>query len=72
MWLVYDIKYKVNKKKKLPSQFVVDLKKFSWHDKIPVGLGNLNSKLYRAIKEITGCEATSCKADVIKYKIVAY
>lgn len=60
-WKLYDICYKNNKQG--PTEVIVDLDGFSWSKDIPVGLGNLNSKVYKAIKEVTGLEIDSCKAD---------
>ncbi|NBP16683.1 hypothetical protein EBU95_20225 [bacterium] len=56
----YDIKYECDDKN-LPSELIIDLERFQWCDEVPVGLGNLNYKARRAIKEITGCYPISCK-----------
>ena len=61
-WRLYDIVYKHNKQG--PSEIIVNLDEFVWSNDIPVGMGNLNSKAYKAIKEVTGCEMHSCKVEV--------
>ena len=70
LWRLYDIKYDSNRTD-LPTEIIVDLNKFPWFNDIPVGLGNLNCKASRAIKEITGCNSLSCKAEVLRKNIVA-
>lgn len=67
---IIDILYK-EPDEKLPKSLKIDLDKFIWAKDIPVGFGNLNSKVFRAIKEITGCEAVSCKLSPSSYKPVA-
>ncbi len=62
---MYDIKYK---DKESVKEIYVDLEGFKWSKSIARGFGNLNSKAFKAIKEITGCEPTSCKLGKI-YKI---
>ena len=57
---VCEIKYK-NNNKDLPSELVIDFNNYEWVKNIPIGPINLNTKVYRAIKEITGEEAYSCK-----------
>lgn len=61
----YDIKYE-SSRKDLPTELIIDLERFSWCKDVPVGFGNLNSKVRRAIKEITGCYPTSCKLGKIE------
>ena len=61
-WKLYDIVYKENKSG--PTEIIVDLDGFSWSEDVHIGLGNLNSKAYKAIKEVTGLEMYSCKAEV--------
>lgn len=62
-WKLYDIRYRENQSG--PSEIVIDLDSFSWSKDIPVGFGNLNSKVYKAVKEVTGLEIDVCKVDVI-------
>jgi hypothetical protein len=57
---IYNIIYK-EPKSSLPSEIVVDLNKYS----ADVGFGNLNSKAYQAIKDVTGFEAEFCKVEMI-------
>ncbi len=56
---VKDIRY-YGSNKDLPKRLTLDISKYS---DIPVGFGNLNCKVYRAIKEKTGREAISCRLD---------
>lgn len=63
MWHIYDIHYDCQKQD-LPSEIIVDLNKFDWSD-VDEGVGNLNHKVYKTIKLITGCNATSCKVKTI-------
>ncbi len=65
MWHFYDIEYEQDVPG-LPSELTVDLEQFRWSNDIPLGLGNLNSKARRAIKEITGCYPKSCKLNNIE------
>ena len=60
-WRLHDIVYRDNKSG--PAEIVADLDIYS--AQIDVGLGNLNSKAYKAIKETTGLEMYSCKAEVV-------
>jgi len=62
MWKLYDIVYKDNKSG--PGEVIIDLDGFEWSKEIPIGFGNLNSKTYKAMKEVTGLEIESCKVDV--------
>ena len=64
-WRIYDIKYD-SARTDLPTEIEVETDKFDWFNSIPTGLGNLNSKLSRIIKEITGCQSTVCKVKTIK------
>ena len=57
---IYNIKYK-EPNSSLPVEIVVDLNKYS----ADVGFGNMNSKAYKAIKDITGFEAESCNVGMI-------
>jgi hypothetical protein len=59
---VKDIKY-YGEDKDLPSALILDISKY---EHIPKGFGNLNCKVYRAIKEMTGREAKSCRLDTGK------
>ena len=52
MWKLYDIVYKENNTG--PGEIIIDLDGFEWSKDIPIGFGNLNSKTYKAIKEVTG------------------
>ena len=70
LWRLYDIQYE-SPRGDLPTEIFVDLRKFSWFDEIPVGLGNLNSKVGRAVKDITGCNSLSCKVDIVRKNTVA-
>jgi hypothetical protein len=60
---IYNIVYKPNGilDGALPKEIVVDLNKYS----ADVGFGNLNSKAYQAIKDVTGFEAEFCKVEMI-------
>ena len=60
-WRLYNIVYK--NKGQGPGEIIVDLDEFSWSSSIPIGFGNLNSKTYKAVKEITGLEIDSCCVD---------
>lgn len=62
-WRLYDIKYK-DFRVNAPSEIIVNLDGYTWSSSIHKGLGNLNSKTYKAILEETGYESTSCKVDV--------
>jgi len=44
----------------------IDLEQFSWYSTIKPGMGFLNHAACRAISELTGCIAMSCKAALIK------
>lgn len=57
---VKDIKY-YGSDKDLPKKLTLDISKYN---DIPKGFGNLNCKVYRAIKEMTGREAISCRIDI--------
>ena len=57
---IYDIKYKIPNDT-LPIEIIVDLNRYY----ADVGFGNMNSKAYQAIKDITGHEADSCKVRMI-------
>lgn len=65
LWRLYDIDYEV-KRGDLPTEIIVNLDKFPWINDIDVGFGNLNCKVHRAIKEITGCNSLSCKVEPLK------
>jgi len=65
MWRIYDIVYETPRGD-LPTEIHVDISKFEWFDDIPVGFGNLNSKLGRIIKEVTGSASHSCKYESLK------
>jgi hypothetical protein len=58
--VLYDIVYEEDRDD-LPTRIEVDFEQFPWFHKIDVGFGNLNCKAYLAIKEVTGCNAISCK-----------
>jgi hypothetical protein len=62
MWKLYNIEYESDKG---PDSLLVDLDGYSWSSSIPVGPHNLNHKAFRAIKELTGCDAITCKFDTI-------
>jgi hypothetical protein len=57
---IYDIKYKIANDI-LPIKLIVDLSRYY----TDVGFGNINSKAYQAVKDITGHEAESCKVIMI-------
>ena len=57
---IYNIKYKTENNS-LPTEIIIDLNKYI----ADVGFGNMNSKAYQAIKDITGYEAESCKVEMI-------
>lgn len=65
MWRIYDIEYETPRED-LPSEIHVETNKFEWFNDIPIGLGNLNSKLGRIIKEVTGSKSISCKYESLK------
>ena len=48
-----------------PSELFIDLEQFDWVKDIPVGPFNLNTKVYKAVKEVTGKEIESCNWDSI-------
>jgi len=60
-WRLYDIVYKNGGQG--PAEITADLSVYN--DQVDVGLGNLNSKAYKAIKETTGLEMHSCKVDMV-------
>jgi len=62
-WRLYDIKYK--EPSSAPTDITLDLDGFPWSSSVSVGPHNLNYKAFRAIKEVTGCDAITCKFDVI-------
>lgn len=62
-WKFYDIKYRDNKFG--PTEIIINLDEFVWSSSIPVGPMNLNTKAYKAIKEVTGLELSSCKVEMI-------
>jgi len=64
MQRLYDIQYESGKTD-LPAELTVDLEQFTWCKDISKGMGNLNNKIKRAIKEITSCYPTSCKIEEI-------
>jgi len=61
MWKLYDIRYRDNKHG--PGEIVLNLDGFEWSKDIAVGPFHLNTKAYKAIKEVTGLELDSCKVD---------
>ena len=63
MCRIYSIVYKHNGilDGALPKEILVDLNKFS----ADVGFGDMNSKAYQTIKNITGFEAEYCKVEII-------
>lgn len=68
LWRLYDIKYESGRGD-LPTEIHVDLndyERFPWMKDVEIGMMHLNFKAFRAIKEITGCTATTCKVDMIK------
>lgn len=62
-WILYDIRYRNNKHG--PGELILDLDGYSWSSSISVGFFNLNTKVYKAVKEVTGLEIDTCKVDVI-------
>lgn len=62
-WILYDIRYRDGKSG--PAEFILDLDGFEWSSKMPVGFGNLNSKVYKAVKEVSGLDIDTCKVNVI-------
>lgn len=60
---LYNIKYHNNSPG--PEELVIDLDQFEWSNSVPVGPMNLNFKVYRAIREITGYDASTCQFDTI-------
>ncbi|NBW58676.1 hypothetical protein EBR43_13050 [bacterium] len=65
MQRLYDIQYESGKTD-LPAELTVDLEQFIWSIDISKGMGNLNNKIKRVIKEITSCYPTSCKIEEIQ------
>jgi len=59
---IYNIVYKPNGilNGVLPTEITIDINKYS----ADVGFGNLNSKVYQAIKNIIGYEAESCRVEM--------
>lgn len=62
-WKIYSIVYEGSKSG--PSEVIVNFDDYEWSKDIPVGPFNLNTKIAKAIKEVTGLDIRSCKADVI-------
>jgi len=62
-WKFYDIIYRDSKSG--PSEIILNLDEYAWSSTIPVGPMNLNTKAYKAIKEVTGLELSSCKVEMI-------
>jgi len=62
-WILYDVRYRDNKNG--PNELILDLDGYPWSSSIPVGFFNLNTKAYKAVKEVTGLEIDTCKVDVI-------
>jgi len=62
-WILYDVRYKDDKPG--PRELILDLEGFSWSSSVPVGFFNLNTKAYKAVKEVTGLEIDTCKVNVI-------
>jgi hypothetical protein len=60
---IYNIVYKPNGilDGVLPKEIVVDLNKYS----ADVGFGNMNHKAYKAIKDMIGFEAESCRVQML-------
>ena len=72
MWRLYDIRYE-QYRGDLPTEIHVDLddtQRFPWMKEVEVGPMNLNFKAFRAIKEITGSTATTCKVEMLKRNIL--
>jgi len=63
LWRIYDIEYEISRQD-LPVEIIVDLDKFNYE--VEPGMGNLNHKVYRAIRDITGCKALNCKVQAHK------
>jgi len=55
-----DIKYKEGNG---PKELILDLDSFKCNKNVPVGPFNLNTKVGRAIKQVTGLDSVSCKFD---------
>lgn len=62
-WRLYDIQYRNGKTG--PAEFTLDLDSFEWSKDIPVGPFNLNTKVYKAIKEVSGLEMDTCKVEMV-------
>lgn len=60
-WRLYNIKYRDNKFG--PAELILGLDDYEWSKDIPVGPFNLNTKVYKAVKEATGLEIDSCCVD---------
>lgn len=58
---LFDIKYKDGKIG--PFEIVLNLDSFECNKNIPVGPHHLNTKVAKAIKEVTGLEVVSCRFD---------
>lgn len=62
-WKIYNIVYERGGCG--PSEVVVSFDDYEWSNSIPVGPFNLNTKVAKSVKEVTGLDIRSCKADVI-------
>jgi hypothetical protein len=68
LWRLYEIKYE-SSRTDLPSEIHVDLddlERFPWMRDIKVDPLHPNLKVFRAIKEITGCRVNDCKIEILK------
>jgi hypothetical protein len=64
-WKIFDIEYE-NANPSAPNEIIVsNMDKYSMD--VDKGLGNLNTRAYRAIKAITGLEAKACKVNMLLY-----
>ncbi|NDB84725.1 MAG: hypothetical protein EB127_18770 [Alphaproteobacteria bacterium] len=64
-WKIFDIEYE-DSSTGAPSEIIVsNLDKYCTD--VDVGLGNLNTRVYRTIKAITGFEAKTCKVNMLIY-----
>lgn len=60
---LYNVRYKNDKHG--PSEFLINFEDFSWSEGIPTGPMHLNTKVAKAIREITGLDVESCSFDTI-------
>lgn len=60
---LYNIKYKNGELG--PTEFLIDFEQFIWNKDVPVGPMNLNTKVAKAIREISSLVIESCSFDTV-------